>query len=139
MNQQMSLVYRPSHLAAEAWKQEVEALRSAVAYLGLKEVAFEVDVSGSSISDALNERDRKRWAGEWTQVIQAMLAAKGDDLADELSRAIIDAQTSLTIYEASTRQKLTPEQIAKALERELLEMGAAGKKAIERVMRRGRR
>jgi hypothetical protein len=139
MSPQLSLVYRPAHLAGEQWKLEVEALRAAVAYLGLKEVAFELDVSGSSISDALNERDRKRWAGEWTQVVQAMLSARTDDLAADLSRGILEAQLALTNYEPQPRQKLTPEQLAAALRDELLEMGAAGKRALDRVTRKGLR
>jgi len=125
-------------VGGEQWLLELEAIRAAVNYLGLKEVAFELDVSGSALSDALNARDRKRWAGEWTHVIHAMLVAKRDDLADDLSKGIVDAQIGLSHYEPSERRKLTPAELAIELERELRDMGEAGKKAIARVMRRTR-
>jgi hypothetical protein len=138
MSPQLSLVYRPGMVGGEQWQLELEALRVAVNYLGLKEVAYELDISGSSLSDAINARDRKRWAGEWTHVIHAMLVAKRDDLADDISKNIIDAQIGLTHFEPAERKKLTPEQLARELERELRDMGEAGKKAIARVMRRAK-
>lgn len=54
---QLSLAYRPAHAGAETWDVEREAIRAAVSYLGAKEVAYELDISGSALSDALNERD----------------------------------------------------------------------------------
>jgi hypothetical protein len=138
MSPQLSLVYRPGMVGGEQWLVELEALRAAVNYLGLKEVAFELDISGSSLSDAINARDRKRWAGEWTHVIHAMLVARREDIADDLSKNLVDAQMGLTHYLPSERRKLSPEELAFEFERELRDMGETGKKAIARVMRRTR-
>lgn len=85
MSPQLSLTYSPSYVGGKIWEQRLEILRSAVNHLGLKEVSFALDVSGSMVSDALNERDRKRWAGEWIDVVKQMLLARP---ADEIARKI---------------------------------------------------
>ena len=72
---QLSLasLYQPAHLASEVWAERLEAIRTAVNHLGVKAVAAECDVAPSTLCDALNERDRKRFAGEWIDVVLAML------------------------------------------------------------------
>jgi len=139
MTPQMSLAYSPSYTGGESWKNELEAIRSAVHYLGLKEVSFALDVSGSAVSDALNERDRKRWAAEWTHVLIAMLVRKGDDIAESMILAIEQARVAITPFVIEERKALTPEQLAAAYERELRSLGQVGEGAIARVHRGARR
>ncbi|MGN6107265.1 MAG: hypothetical protein ACTHU0_19310 [Kofleriaceae bacterium] len=136
---QLSLAYRPGHVGREAWSKRLEAIRAAVSHLGLKEVSFELDVSGSALSDALNERDRKRWAAEWTSVLLAMLQARHDEFSDDLARAILEPEAGLTAFALEERKELTPEQLAAAYERELMALGKAGEQAISRARRGGRR
>lgn len=92
MSAQLSLTYDPRTTGHEVWLAQLEAIRAAVNYLGLKEVSFSLDVSGSMLSDALNERDRKRWAAAWTPVVQQMLRRRsGDEIALKLAVAIAEA------------------------------------------------
>jgi hypothetical protein len=92
---QLDLSYTPSHAGREGWLLALEALRSAVAYLGQKEVCYALDVAKSTLSEALNERNDKRIAGEWICKVAAMLAAKGDDEARRLGRAMYVAMVAL--------------------------------------------
>jgi hypothetical protein len=122
----------------EAWLRQLDALRSAVKHLGPKEVAFELDVGGTQISDALNERDRKVWHAAWTHVVKAMLAAKHDETSQDMLRAIVDADVAATPFAIVDDAPMTPEEEVIALRRELLKFGAAGKTAAERAKRRAR-
>lgn len=138
MTPQLSLTYRPAHVGAEAWKQQLEMLRAAVSHLGHKDVAYELDVAGSLLSDALAERDRKRWAAEWTLVVLAMLESRRDEVADDLARRILETPTALSPFVLEERKELTAEELAIAYERELRSMGKAGESAIARATRRQR-
>lgn len=113
MTGQLSLIYAPSHAGGVAWRSQLESIRAAVNYLGLKEVAFELDVSGSLLCDALNERDRKRWAGEWTHVVKAMLVAKRDDIASKLLRQLVEGDVANTPF-AVDDSEITEAEIAAA-------------------------
>ncbi len=94
MTGQLSLnyPYEPAAAAAEVWKRRLEAIRVAVHHLGLKSVAAECDVAPSTMSDALNERDRKRFAGEWIDVVLAMLDRAS---AVHLALPILEHQAAL--------------------------------------------
>ncbi len=138
MSPQLSLGYRPAYVGAEAWQKQLDVLRAVVRHIGLKEVSFELDVSGSMLSDSLNERDRKRWACEWTQVVIAMLVQRHDlisvGLADELCSAII-ASTS---FRLETEVEKTPEQIAAEAIAALESMGDEGKRKARKIKGTGR-
>ena len=135
---QLSLVYRAAHVGAESWKVQLEVIRAAVAHLGHKEVAYELDVAGSYLSDALNERERKRWAAEWTLVVLAMLEADRSPIADDIARALLESSAALSPFVLEERKELTAEELAAAYERELRSMGKAGETAIARATRRQR-
>lgn len=95
---QYSFVFSAAANGAESWDVELDALRSAVAHLTVKEVAHQLDVSRSAIEDALKERESdngnvKRWAGRWTHVVRAMLMQRGDEKALDLVEQILTAQT----------------------------------------------
>lgn len=136
MSAQLALGYPAAYVGGEVWSQRLEVLRSAVNHLGLKEVAFELDVSGSQLSDSLNERDRKRWAAEWTDVLKAMLVNKRDDIAADLLRRLLELDVAGTSFAISEEAPLTAEEEAAQLRRELMRFGDAGKAAIDRIKRR---
>lgn len=135
---QLSIAYKPSYAGGEAWQRLLEVLRTATEHLGRKEVAYEIDVSGSALSDALNERDRKRWAAEWLMIMLAALSQRTDDVSRSLALQIVEqvaAVAGLVVCEAVA---LTPEEMVAAYERELKVLDG-GKAAIDRVRKRGRR
>lgn len=138
MNQQVSLSFPAAYVGGDAWNRQLDVLRAAVKHLGAKEVAFELDVGGTQLADALNERDRKVWHARWSHVVKAMLVARRDDTATELLRALVDIDVMTTPYAISEHVELTPEEEAAALRRELGKFGEAGKAAIARVTRRAR-
>lgn len=139
MSAQLALGYPPSYVGGEIWKQRLEVLRSAVHHLGLKEVAFTLDVAGSQLSDSLNERDRKRWAGEWLDVLKAMLLNKRDETSLDLYRQLLELDAANSPFAIVDDDVPTPEEEAAQLRRELLKFGDAGKAAVERLKKRGRR
>ncbi len=136
MKQQLALSYPAAYVGGDAWTRQLDVLRAAVKHLGPKEVAFELDVGGTQLADALNERDRKVWHARWTRVVKAMLVAKRDETASELLRALVDIDVVTTPFAISEDVELTPEEEAQALRRELAKFGDAGKAAIQRVGRR---
>ncbi len=140
MNQQLAIAYPADYVGKEAWQRQLDAIRSAVKHLGLKEVAFVLDVSGTHLSDAMNERERKVWHAHWTHTLKAMLAGKhGDESAADLLRAIVEADVAATPFAITLDVVLSPEEEAAALRRELMKFGDAGKAAVDRIKKRGRR
>lgn len=113
---QLPLSYDPAHAGVEAWQNELEAIRAAVNHLGVKEVTFKLDVAKSTLSEALNERNEKRWAASWTHVVLAMLASRHTDACDQLAKDIHVAQlaTSLRFVVVDASDEPTPEEVAAA-------------------------
>lgn len=130
---QLSFGYRPAHLGHEAWTQRLEAIRAATSHLGLKEVAFELDVAPSTLCDAIAERERKRFAGEWIDIVLAQLTSRQDPACDRLAMAIIEPTADILPITIGPRKRMTPEERAAAYERELMAMGAPGAEALARV------
>lgn len=139
MTAQLSIVYKPSYEGGEAWQRELEVLRKAVEHLTRKEVAWELGVTDQALGDALFERDRKRWAARWTHIVKAMLYMRRDDVSRNLLRLLAEAEMICTPFIVDESVEMTPEEIAAYYERELRGMGDAGKAAIDRVKRRGRK
>lgn len=106
--------YAPGAASTTTWMDELSLLGQAVAVLGLKDVSFELDANQSLVSDALKERDRKHWQGEWTHVIIAMLARRSDKLASDLLIALIRARLGVVApaFEIIVNDELTPEEQA---------------------------
>ena len=138
MSGQLSIAYKPSYTGSESWQRQLSVLRTVVEHLGRKEVAYELDVSGSQLSDSLNERDRKRWAAEWTHVVLAMLDAKHDPASRSLLRQVAETGLAATSLVVDEPIEMTPEEEVLALKRELLAL-EGGKAAIDRLRKRGRR
>lgn len=112
MSSQLALGYRPQFLGGEAWQRQLEALRAAVQHLGRKEVAFELDISGSALSDALNERESKRWAAEWTHVVKAMLVQRRDGASGELLRNLVESDVATTRFAVQEPIDLSADDVA---------------------------
>jgi hypothetical protein len=139
VNAQVALSFPAAYVGRQAWAEQLDALRAAVKHLGPKEVAFELDIGGTQLADALNERDRKVWHGAWTHVLTAMLGARHDEVSQDLLRSIVEADVAATPFAITDDEPLTPEEEAAQLRRELLKFGDAGKAAIARVSKKGRR
>lgn len=106
---------RQLSLPCEYWPTLLSALDDAVTYLGLKEVVYKLDVAKSTVCDALHDRNDRRWAQEWTCKVLEMLATRGNGTSDQLAKAILDAQASLTRrFVVVEDEDVTPEEIAAA-------------------------
>lgn len=77
------------------------AIRAAVNFVGVKEVAHACRATASMLCDALNERERKRWAGEWTDVLLTIAP-------DTHCEAILAAM--FPDYSAKKKKRLTIEE-----------------------------
>lgn len=93
---QQALTFGPGYEGRQAWLAQLELLRAAVNHLVAKEVADQLDTNRSTLSEALNEQRDRRWAGEWTHTVKAMLAAKQheDPVAADLLRRICQADNA---------------------------------------------
>lgn len=108
---QLSLSYD----GKDAWGAMLAALDDAVTHLGLKEVTFKLDVAKSTICDALHDRNDRRWAQQWTLTVLEMLAQRRTNTSDQLARAILEAQTTMTgRFIVIEDEEVTPEEIAAA-------------------------
>lgn len=95
---QFSFVFNPLANGAETWQAELDALKTAVSLITVKELAHQLDVTRSAIDDALAERKtengtEKRWASKWTHVLCAMLMQRGDQAALDALEKIVEAHT----------------------------------------------
>lgn len=138
MSAQLSIAYKPAYEAREIHERRLSVLRTTVEHLGRKEVAFELDISGSQLSDALNERDRKRWAAEWTDVVKQMLAnRRADDVARDLLHQLLDIDVLGTGFAVDPADVMTPEEEAAAYRAALLKTDG-GKAIVDRIRKRSR-
>jgi len=126
---QLSLTYDASFVGHETWTKQLEVIRLAVAHLGLKEVCFELDVSGSAVSDAMNERDRKRWAAEWTHVVVCMLQKRGDATSIGFVRQLYGVALEPTTFVLDEAHELTDAEIVARLRRD-----TDGKQLLKRII-----
>jgi hypothetical protein len=62
---QLALEYGARWLTDEQWAELLKVADAVVKDLGLKQVAFDLDVAASSISNALASRDRHCFHGRW--------------------------------------------------------------------------
>jgi hypothetical protein len=92
---QQALTFGPGYEGRQAWLAQLELLRAAVGHLVAKDVADQLDTNRSTLSEALNEQRDRRWAGEWTHTVKAMLAARHDDpVAADLLHRICQSDTA---------------------------------------------
>lgn len=98
------------------WEVLLSALAAAVDHLGLKEVAFKLDVAKSTLSDAKHDRNDRRWAQEWTLVVLEMLTDQYNETSNHLAKAILEAQAAVTrrFEVVALDDEPTPEEIAAA-------------------------
>lgn len=117
------------------WDEDRRLLRRMAEAIGLKEVAFALDVAPSQLSHALDERERNLPA-RWVAYLVATAPA---ELADEYVRRLARLR-GLDVVEA---QKLSPEDELAALKAALAEeLGTGARGAVlakAAVIARGRR
>lgn len=135
---QLGLVYTPSYSGHEAWQAQLEVLRAAVIHLTPKEVIDQLDVSKSTLSQALHEQADKRWAAEWTHIVKAMLAQRYDEVSIDLLRKLCDRDLAVTVYIVEECRELTPAEEAAALRFEMARL-EGGRAALARVAAKGKR
>jgi hypothetical protein len=106
--------YAPGAAPTTTWTDELEILCDAVAYLGLKDVCFELNTNKTLLLDAMKERDRKHWQAEWTHVVIAMLARRSDEIAGDLLFSLLRARMGVVApaYEIVANDELTPSEQA---------------------------
>jgi hypothetical protein len=119
---QLAISYPAIFLGKQAWTRKLEILRAAVQHLTAKEVAHVLDVTGTNLSDALNERDRKAWHDWWTGVVLAMLTERrhADPIADDLLRQLAEACIVTSPFILTDDEEMTPEERAAQYRRALL-------------------
>ena len=119
----------PTQLAR---RRLLDATRAAVARIGLKELAFRLDVQPSLLADALAERSHKGVRAAWLVTII--------ELADETdAMAILGELAAMRGLEVVKRRTLTPEQLAAAYEERLRGLGAVGLQLIREAQGGGGR
>jgi len=95
---QLALVYKPATTGEQLHHDELAIIADGVACVGIKALADELGVSRQMVSDAQAERDRKRWASEWTCVLIVMLMRRADTTAVEIVRRLIEHRTMGTPF-----------------------------------------
>lgn len=137
---QLAISFDAAWAGREAWQSQLDVLRAAVTHLTPKEVLDTIDVAKSTLSEALHERNDKRWAAEWTHVIKAMLAKRYDDVSRDLLRKLCEFDVATTTYEIGESRPMTDAELAVAYRAELARLGDQGKAAIDRIhgKRKGR-
>ena len=119
---QAALNFGATYHGSEAWEAQLEVLRSAVSHLGAKEVAFQLDINRSTVSESLHPpssnqskggepRYERRWAAEWTHTVKAMLAARiGDQVAFDLLKRLCETDVVTTPFIVDEPVEMTPEE-----------------------------
>lgn len=134
---QLALTYRPEYTGHEAWQLQLDILRAAVTHLTPKEVLFELGIAKSTLSEALGEKNDKRWAAEWTHVIKAMLSQRYDEVSIELLQKLCEADVIVTPLTVGEPRGMTAEEERDAY-RSILNQTPEGRAAVDHVQRRGK-
>jgi hypothetical protein len=110
---QLALEYGARWLTDQQWAALLDVARAVVGDLGLKQVAFDLDVAASSISNALAQRDRHAFRGEWL----VYLTIK------DPHRRIIHKLAEIGGGEFRVRPELTPAEKLERLDIALAQLG----------------
>ena len=136
---QLAIAWSPAYAGNEAWQLQLAVLRAAVDHLTPKEVLDVIDVNKSTLSDALHERNEKRWAARWTHIVKAMLSKRYDEVSIDLLQRLCEADLAVTTLVVGEPRPLTVEEERDALRAELARMGTEGNAAIDRVRGKAKR
>lgn len=118
--EQLGLRYDDRWQRQQEWQQILEELRAIVTALGLKQVAFDLDVQPSQLSHALAERERHRVAAEWLPYF--LSKAKNDRLARLLA--------GIAGYEVQPRRELTDREKVERFEAALAKLPDGIRRAL---------
>ena len=107
----------------------LDVVREVVGAVSLKQVAYDLDVSPSTLSDSLNGREHRPFRLEWLPVVMAR--------ASEMQRAaLLSALANPHGLEVSRRKVLTPEERLSRLEELVrLELGQVGESLLKKANR----
>lgn len=109
MPEQLGLRYNDGYRFDEVWAELLDELRVIVATIGLKQVAYDLDVQPSALSHALAERDRHYVRADWLPYLVAK--APGDHVVELLA--------SLRGLEVQPVRELTPAEKLERIEKVL--------------------
>lgn len=120
-NVQLDMRFDGSSRPESAWGLLLGLIRAVVDEAGLKQVAYDLDVSPSYLSHCLNERERNNVPAKWLPYF--VMRAKTDDIV-----SFVALWRGLAVV---PRKTLTPEQRLQRLEQALAEeLGPETRKAI---------
>lgn len=124
---QLALDYGIADKARAMHRALLDILRSVVARVSLKEVAFMLDTSPSMVADALAERERKGVRLEWLPVL---LGVADDGEREEILKLLADPFG----FTVQRRRKLTPTERLRVIEARLVKkFGEAGEQFLDEV------
>lgn len=116
---QLALTYAPAHAGADDWQEMLGWVRRAVDVVGHKEVAYQLDVSPSQLTDALNERERKDVKAKWIPVLLRLVP-------ESLEREFFELISKQHGYETPKKRKpRTPDEELREVRRLLSEQAPA--------------
>jgi hypothetical protein len=110
---QLALEYGARWLTDEQWAELLEVADAVVKDLGLKQVAFDLDVAASSVANALAGRDRHAFHGRWLVYL----------VIKDPQRRVAHKLAEIGGGEFRARQELTPAEKLERLDIALAQLG----------------
>jgi hypothetical protein len=127
---QLALTYAPAHAGADDWQEMLAWIRRAVDVVGHKEVAYQLDVQPSQLTDALNERERKDVKAKWIPVLLRLVP-------ESLEREFFVLLAQQHSYEEPKKRKpRTPDEELREMRRLLAEKAPAMLDLIDKELGR---
>ena len=126
---QVAIDFGPTESSRSSWLETLEAIKEIVSSVGLKQLAYDLDVSPSLLGDALAERDRKGVRAEW---LPTLLARASDMQAEALLTALAGPRG----FDVERREVLTAEEELRRLKRAIRDqLGSVGEEVLRRAAR----
>ena len=126
---QTALDFGANESARHVTAAVLDVVREVVAAVTLKQVAYDLDVSPSTLSDSLNNREHRPFRLEWLAVILSRAS-------DTQRAALLGALAHPHGYEVTRRKVLTPEERLARLEEALrTKLGPVGEQLIKEAGR----
>ena len=125
----LALNFGPNEAARGVHATVMQVVREIVATATNKQIAYDLDVSPSTLADAIAERQDRGIKLSWLPVLMAR--------ATEAQRiALVDALANPHGLEVSRRKVLTPEErLARLEELVRLELGVTGEQLLKKASR----
>ena len=126
---QTAIDFGANEAARNVTARVLDVVREVVAAVSLKQIAYDLDVSPSTLSDALNGREHRPFRLEWLPSILLR--------ASDPQRAALIAELAAPVgFDVVRRKVLTAEERLARLEDALrTQLGAAGERLLREVSR----